>query len=789
MGNDTLKQKDNFRDIIDVYLTKWKFILLCVFASLVLSLIYLRYATYEYQANATIKIKDDKSKNKLTEISALQNYGLFKTDLNTVIDEIEVLKSRAIITEVVKDLKLNIKYFVEGRVKAEEIYTNPPLNINFSATDSVLHKVDTTFNIRINSSTDFLFRGIDKDDKSFIKNNKKVKKNGVIYNFGESVKTGFGDIIITPNIGQYATKIGSNIKIQIIPLDAVSSAYKSKLLIETKETSSVIKLSIKDNVKDKAQLFLDKLIEKYNEDVINDKQLVVKTTSDFINNRLEVVSREMAQVDLTAESLKQTNKLTDLQTQSGIFLQTEKENESKLIATANQIQLIDYISDHLQNNNSSSDLLPANVGISDNSIDQITKRHNELVLERNRILKNSSEKNPTVVNLNTQIDAIKGNLAQSLNSIKSSNQITLNTLTDENSRINSQIFSAPRKERQFRDIKRQQDIKEALYLYLLQKREESAISLGVSSENAKIIDAAYSSSKPVSPKIPIVLLAALILGFGLPIGIIYLMDLLDSKVHNINDIKKVVDIPYIGEIPKADKKKILISKVDYTPKAEAFRIVRTNIDFMLQSIQGNTKTIFVTSTTSREGKSHTSFNLALSLSYSNKKVLLIETDIRVPKATTYLDINNDVGLTNFINNPKLKLKDVISHVDNNENLDVIVSGTIPPNPSELLMNVRVQLLFDDVKTKYDYIIVDTAAVGLVTDTLLIAKHADMFIYVVKANYIDKRQLYVAQNMYIEKRLPNMAILLNYVNFKKGLGYAYGYGKDPNRTIKKWWQFS
>ena len=224
MGNDTLKQKDNFRDIIDVYLTKWKFILLCVFASLVLSLIYLRYATYEYQANATIKIKDDKSKTKLPEISALQNYGLFKTDLNTVIDEIEVLKSRAIITEVVKDLKLNIKYFVEGRVKAEEIYTNPPLNINFSATDSVLHKVDTTFNIRINSSTDFLFRGIDKDDKSFIKNNKKVKKNGVIYNFGESVKTGFGDIIITPNIGQYATKIGSNIKIQIIPLDAVSGA-------------------------------------------------------------------------------------------------------------------------------------------------------------------------------------------------------------------------------------------------------------------------------------------------------------------------------------------------------------------------------------------------------------------------------------------------------------------------------------------------------------------------------------------------------------------------------------
>ena len=789
MSTNAVKQEKHFRDSIDIYLSKWKFIILCLLAAIILAFIYLRYTTYQYQANATIKIKDDKAKTKLPEISALQNYGLFKTDLNNVIDEIEILKSRALITEVVKDLKLNIRYYVEGRVKAEEIYTSPPLNINFSATDSVLHKVDTTFNIRINSATYFLFRGINKDDESLIKKSKKVKKDGVLYNFGESIETSFGDIIITPNIGEYAAKIGSNIKIRISPLNAVVGNYKKKLLTETKETSSVIKLTINDNVQEKASLFLDKLIEKYNEDVVNDKELVIKATSDFINNRLEVVSREMAQVDLTAESLKQINKLTDLQTQSGIFLQTEKENQAQLITTTNQIQLIDYMSEHLANNNGSSNLLPANIGIADSSVDQITKRHNELVLERNRILKNSSKKNPTVINLSNQIDAIKNNLNESLSSIKRSNQITLNTLTAENARINSRIFSAPKKERQFRDIKRQQDIKEALYLYLLQKREESAISLGVSSANAKIIDPAYASSKPVTPKIPIVLLAALIFGFGIPIGLIYILDLLDSKVHNINDIKKIVDIPYLGEIPKADKKKMLISKIDYSPKAEAFRILRTNIDFMLQSLEGNTKTIFVTSTTSKEGKSHTSINLALSLSYSNKKVLLMETDIRVPKTTTYLNISSNIGLTNYISNPKLKTKDITINIEGNENLNIIASGTIPPNPSELLMNYRVQLLFEDVKTKYDYIIVDTAAVGLVTDTLLIGNHADMFIYVVKANYIDKRQLYVAQNMYNEKRLPNMAILLNYVNFKKGLGYAYGYGKDPNSKVKKWWQFA
>ncbi|MDU8886155.1 polysaccharide biosynthesis tyrosine autokinase [Yeosuana sp. MJ-SS3] len=785
MAKNTTEQKEYFRDIIDVYLLRWKFIAFCTVVALVLAFLYLRYADYQYRAIATIKITDDKSKNKLPEISNLQNYGLFKTDLNNVIDEIEVLKSRALITEVVKDLKFNVQCFVEGRIKAVEIYTNPPLNINFSASDSIIHKVDTTFSIKIKSPTSFLFKGIDK--KSFAKKGKEIEEDGVVYNFGESIETGFGDIIITPNIGQYAAKIDSNIKIKISPLNSVSSFYKSKLLLETKETSSVIKLTINDNLKEKGKLFLNKLIEKYNQDVVKDKQLVVKTTSDFINNRLEVVSRELEEVDLTAESLQQKNKLTDLQTQSDIFLQTEKENENKLINTANQIQLIDYMNEYLKN--SSSDLLPANIGIADGSIDQITKRHNELVLERNRILKNSSEINPTVINLNNQIDAIKQNLDQSLNNVKSTNQITLDNLYAENSRINSQIFSAPKKERQFRDIKRQQDIKEALYLYLLQKREESAISLGVTSSNAKIIDPAFASSKPVSPKKVIIILAALLLGLGIPIGLIYILNLMDTKVHTYKDVKQIIDIPYIGEIPKATKKSLLISEIDYSPKAEAFRIIRTNLEFMLQGIKNRSRTIFVTSTTNKEGKSHTSTNLALSLSYSKKKVLIIEADIRVPKTTTYLNIKNDIGLTNFISDTDLKSEDIIKNVNGNDYLDIITAGAIPPNPSELLMSDRVQLLFDDVKSKYDYIIVDTAAVGLVTDSLLISKYADMFIYVVKANYLDKRQLYVAQNMYNEKRLPNMAVLVNYVNFKKGLGYAYGYGKNPNKSSKKWWKFS
>lgn len=780
-----MKQEEHFSDLIEPYLSKWKLILFCVICAFALSLLYLRYANYEYQAKATIKIKDEKSQNNLPEISSLQNYGLFSNDKNNVLDEIEIIKSRILIKSVVEELKFNVQMFVEGRFQAHEVYVNKPLNINFSATDSILHKIDTTFNIRINSSKDFYIKGITEDSGAI--NNEKSEDYGELFDFGESVPTTFGEIIITPNIGQYATKIDSKIKIKISPLNAITGNYKSKLQIESNELSSIIKLSINDNVRQKAELFLDKLIEKYNDDVISDKQLVIKTTSDFINNRLEIVSRELGQVDLTAEDIQQEKKLTDLATQSNLMLRNERENENKIIEVANQIQLIDYMNNHLSQNTDTDELLPSNIGIGDDNIAQITKRHNELVQERNRLLKYSSEKNPTVVNLTNQINQLKNNLSQSLTSIRSSNEITYNSLLTENARISSQIYSAPEKQREFRDIKRQQDIKESLYLYLLQKREESAITHGVSSPNAKIVDKSFASGEPVSPKKIIILLAAIVLGFSLPIGLIYLKDLLDTKIHSIKDVKKIIDLPLIGDIPKSNKRKQLIKKIDYSPKAEAFRMVRTNIDFMLKSIEDRAKTIFVTSTTSKEGKSHTSINLALSLSFSEKKVLLLETDIRVPKATNYLSVKNEVGLTNYISDPHLNLKDVIVNLEGNDFLDVIPSGVIPPNPAELLMSDRMQELFEIVSKEYDYIIVDTAAVGLVTDTMLIGHHADLFVYVVRANYIDRRQLHLAENIYNEKRLPNMTILLNGVAHKKGNGYGYGYGKNPNK--KKWWRFS
>lgn len=785
MQNSIYNNKSQLRNTLDLYVSKWKYILLFLIISLGCAFLYLRYATYQYNTTASIQIQEDKKSNPMNEISALQSVGLFSSDFGKIEDEAQILKSRTLIEQVVKDLKLNMSFFVKGKIKDSEVYLNPPININFFENDSIIHDVDTTLYVKFLSQNEFTLSGFNTNELIELNGDEGISE----HSFGDKIATSFGDIIITPNLGNYGSRNGSYVKIELSPISAVIEKYIKNIEVKTTINSRIIKFSLKESNVNKAEHIINKLIKKYNEDVVSDKEEIIKITSDFISSRLEVVAQELEQVDLTAENMKQANRLSDLGSQSSIFLQSEKENEAKLVATTNQIQIVDYMSDYLNENNDSGDLLPANVGIADNGVSQLTKSHNDLVLQRNRILKNSSEKNPTVINLNNQIRDLKENLSKSLENIKSANQITLETLNKEDARINSQIYSAPKKERQFRDISRQQSIKESLYLYLLQKREETAISLGMSSPNAKIIDYAFSTTLPINPKKEIAYLSAFLLGLLIPIGFIYFIDLIDTKVHTKADVEKIVSAPFIGDIPKSSSKKKsrLISKVDYSPKAEAFRLLRTNISFALKDKKDKSaNTIFVTSTTSQEGKSHTSVNLASSLSYSNLKVLIIETDIRVPKVDDYLSIGAKKGLTDFISDENLSIDDVTFKANNSDFLDVIPSGAIPPNPSELLMSDRVKFLFESVKNNYDYIIVDTAAVGLVTDTLLISQFADMFIYVVSANNIDKRQLHVAQTLYDENRLPNMTILLNGTKKKSGYGYGYGYGANPVK--KKWYLF-
>lgn len=778
MSQNQATSKDSIINLVELYLSKWKLILVFLVIAFAIAILKIRYSTNIYQATATIKFKEDENSRRLSEISALQVAGGSST-LPSVKDEVEVIKSRSIITEVVKDLNLNIRFYVTGKVKKVEVYSDPPVSINFFTSDSIVENISKSLYIKIISAQKYELSNVNTNELF------EFDDGGTTtYSFGEKVKTSYGDFVITPNIGAYGSSPGSYIEISMRPVHSIVASYLSAIKISTTENSNVIKLSLNESIKEKARLILNKVIEKYNEDVIKDKEKIVQVTSEFITNRLNVVSNELEQVDFTAENLQQDNRLTALGSQSNIFLESEREIGTRINQTGIQLQMAEYMSDQIKNNESGSDFLPADIGITDTNVAQITNNYNELVLRRNQVLKNSSEQNPTVVNLNNQINALKGNLDRSIENIISTNKITLNNLNRENSRIRGQIYNAPTKERQFKSIERQQGIKESLYLYLLQKREETAITLGMSTANAKVIDLAYTSDSPIAPNRKMMYLAAMIIGLFIPVSLIYVVDLIDNKVHNKEDVLRLIKAPFIGDIPQGEGKLQVVSKVDYSPKAEAFRIIRTNIDFMLQKNDDPCKVIFVTSTTAQEGKSHTTTNLASSFSFSEKKVLLVETDIRVPRVNDYLKITAKKGLTDFISDKSLSIKDVTVKAPNNPFLDVIPSGTIPPNPAELLMSDRVNFLFENAKKNYDYILVDTAAVGLVTDTLLISDHADLFIYVVSANNIDKRQLHIAQTMYEEKRLPNMVTLLN-GNIKKK-GYGYGYGNNPTKN-KKWYK--
>ncbi len=793
-----LQEEDNsensldLREIIEKYLRYWKWFLLASIISISLAFLKLNFESKSYESSTTIKIKDDKRNDKST-LSAFQDLGILTaSSKKNIEDEIEILKSKSLIAETVKALKLNIQFFTKKNYISNfldenlgmstefyeiENYNNPPLQINFFINDSILYKTNTQFIISINSLNQYTFI----DPEASI-----ARKHA----FGERITTNFGDIIITPNLDFKKNKlIGKKVIVSIASLQNMVNSYAMRLAIEPKsEFSSVLTLTVSDGVKEKGENFLNGLVNKYNERSIQLKDELTKNTSDFVTERLEIISNELNVVDLTAETLKTRYRLSDVASETGLNMESGRQIENQIIQVSTQLKKIEYIKDYVSTKGS-SDLIPVNVGVSDNRISTSVEQFNRLMMDKKRLLKNSTEKNPIIVNINEQLSSIKDNINQGLTNLESSQKISLNALNEQGLRINSKLYSAPKQERQVRDVQRQQLIKEELYLYLLKKREETAITLGVVDPNAIIIDPAESRLNAISPKKKVAYIIALFFGLVIPFIIIYLSEILDTKIHTREDVEKVLNIPIIGDIPKyVTKNRYLITKEDYSSIAEAFRILRTNLNFILPNSSDNDKgkVVFVTSTVAHEGKSLVATNLSAALAHADKRTLILGLDIRAPSIKPYLGIRGKIGVTNYIIDTDLSPEDVIFNVPKVKNLDVISSGDIAPNPAELLMNERIKELFTYAKENYDYIIVDTAAFSMVTDTLLLSSFADAFIYVIRANFLDKRMLKYIKFLYREKRIPNMALLINDLDYKKsyGYGYGYGYGSEFRKSKKK-----
>lgn len=778
----------DLKEVILSYLKHWKWFVVSAILLLILASIYIRYTPSQYAALAKIQILEDE--NSSSSLSAFSDLDVLGGAKNKVIDEIELVGSRSNFIDVVKELKLNTKISVVGNVISTELYENPPINLNFIAEDSTLNNADYDFYVSLSSSTTFGFS--EEEDKP-------VK----VYSFGKNIATPIGDIVITPNVGSFEKYKSKRLKISLRPLQSVALAYKKKtIIVNSDDKSNIVDLSLEDPIRIKAIHIIDELIRVYNKNAIEDKQVIADRTSQFINDRIVAISGNLSGIDQGAQDFKTEKGVTDIAVETNINLNASVDAQQRLSAAQNELNMAAQMSSYVEGQKG-YEVLPANIGGA--AIASATAQYNQLVSERKRLLESSNEKNPIIVNLDQQLDNLKKSLSSSLKGTVNNLSLTVNSLSGQRARFNSKIYSSPSNERALRDITRKQQTTEQLYLYLLTKREESQIAVASQAPKSKTIDDAYSISRlPVSPKKNVVYLASLILGLLIPFSIIYANDLLDNKVHNMNSLEKLTtDTPVLGEIPRLSRKdEKLVIKEDRSVLAESLRIIRTNLDYLIKtkvSKGGKNNMVFVTSSVPGEGKTFLSTNLSMILASTNKKVLLIGADIRNPKIYTFFTGNNvdkltkpsrnkDAGLTEYLYDNTLDTKDIINPMLVHHNtIDVIYSGRIPPNPAELLMSDRIKELFDEVSDKYDYVIVDTAPLMVVTDTLLISQYANHLIYVTRAGVTENKAIGYPLKLQQEGKIKGLCFVVNDVK-NSDLGYGGKYGYGYGRSQKKWWKF-
>ncbi len=762
------------KEEVEKYIRHWKWFVLGVFIALLSAFLYLRYSIPQYKAVATILVKDDRKGNMASELSAFSDLGLMGNMKSNVDNEIEVVKSRTLIESTIKDLELNISYLSQGRVKWEELYQNSPVKMIVSSSEGYASK---SHFYRVEKASDTTFSIFDASDT----------KIGT-FKYGAYFKIDKVTFVVLINKPEFV-KFEYNIGIQINPISQVTESFKNRLNVATlSKNTSVIELSIVDPVKEKAEDFLNTLVANYNKDAIEDKKYISENTSKFIEQRLTIISEELQDVEKDKESFKKTNQITDVVSEAGLYLENASDFEKLQMDNATQLKVVETMMNYVNSSNT-EELIPVNIITQDQGASALIAEYNQMVLEKNKLLKTAGSKNILVQNMETKINALKGSISSSLNQLKSALVIKRNNIARQNAVLSGKLSQIPSQERSSRDIDRKQGIKESLYLYLLQKREETAISLAVTAPNAKVIDAAKASKTPISPNRKIIYLGALLIGLIIPFGILYLVNLFDTKIKTRKDLENTTTLPFLGEIPKLETGQLILDSTSRTSTAEAIRIVRTNLEFLLTNVPENeAKTIFLTSTYPKEGKTFISVNLATTIALSEKKVLLVGLDIRNPKLKEYLDLPAN-GITNYLTSKNsISIQDYIVKMDGFKNLSVLPAGIIPPNPAELLMHEKVGVMFDELKKEYDYIIVDTAPVSLVTDTLIIAKYANAFVYVTRANFLDKRMLELPEKLYKENRLPNMSLLLNDTVIKSGYGYGYGYGYGQVAERKPWYKF-
>lgn len=772
--NEQDEEKINYQELLFRYIIHWPWFLASILICLIGAWGYLYFQTPVYQVSASIMIKDDK-KGGNSGSADLENLGLggVITSAQSIDNEIEVLRSKTILKEVVNSLELYITYYDEDEFPKREMYKTSPVVVNLTAQEA--DKLPSAALIDMQLSSD---GGLDVNLKVGLNEyNKRFDKLPAVFptnvgTFGFTLR----DSLLNGQVE--GRKDVRHISAVVSQPFGMAKGYQWALTIApTSKATSVATVSLVNTNIQRGQDFINKLMEMYNRNTNNDKNEVAEKTREFINERIKIIDEELGNTEEKLETFKRNAGLTDISSDAQLAVSGNAEYEKKRVENGTQINLVRDLAKYINNPLNEYEVLPSNIGLTDNGLTTQLERYNELVIERKRLLRTSTENNPMIINLDMSIRAMKANVKAAIDGTLQGLLIVKADLDREASRFSRRISDAPGQERQYVSIARQQEIKAGLYLMLLQKREENAIMLAATANNAKIIDEPVAEGGPVSPKPKMIYMIALGLGVGLPVGIIFLTSLTKFKIEGRGDVEKLTRLPIVGDVPLTGEKNgsIAVFENQNNLMSETFRNVRTNLQFMLGNGQ---KVILVTSTVSGEGKSFISANLAISLSLLGKKVVIVGLDIRKPGLNKVFNISRkEQGITQYLSNPEKNLMDFVQASDVSKSLYILPGGTVPPNPTELLARDGLNKAIETLKKNFDYVILDTAPVGMVTDTLLIGRVADLSVYVCRADYTRKAEFTLINELAENNKLPNLCTVINGLDLqKRKYGYYYGYGK-------------
>lgn len=762
----------NLRKIIGKYLVRWPWFIASVLLFVIVAFIYLRYAVPQYQSTTTLKF--DKKQSDLTgALIDLDNLGLGLGNADELKSEVAVVSSRPILMKVVENLTLNIQYYNSGEIRDSELFTKVPIVAKIISYKNAKKFVSSEYEVKEVNGNEFVLEG---------KENKKIKGT-----FDKNLTLDFGTVVL-----QKVPGLTFKDKYKIVfwnPIEKVKSLEKKIQIDLPDQKAMLMEISMVGTVPDKSEAILNEVTKQYNLDGLRDKNLQAQNTQEFIDKRLEVISRDLSGVENQKEDFQNRNQIVDLQAQAQLALQNTNENTKQLLQQQTQLDLLNS----LQNEASKGEnqLMPSNLGLNP-SLEQAISQYNTLVITRNKTLKQATNENPAVIEMNKEISSLKEIVRDNIRQQKATIQASIAQINSQISTSTGMIEKVPGQSKIYRGIERQQNLKEQLFLFLLQKREENAINLSVNVPKAKIVNPAYTDDIPVSPKKNIILLAAVLLGLMLPFGVFYLFFMWDDKIYNRTDISENSSLGVLADIPSLkDNQNHLVQKNDFSELAEAFRILVSNLKFLLPK-KDSAKVIMVTSSVKGEGKTLVSVNLALTLGSKNGRSLLIGSDVRNPQIQRYDDERvKNAGLTEYLYDETTDVEDLIHTSDTNPECDVIYAGSIPPNPQELLSNGRYQKLISEMSARYEYIVIDSAPLMLVSDTLSISDTADASLYVVRSGVSRKILIDFANKLVKESKISNVSFVINDVSknvggYGYGYNYGYGYGYTADKK-KNWWQ--